>query len=480
MNLIKKTEHGKRINLIIIGAGVAGKLVGEYILKNPNLNYNLLAFVDDDSEKIGGELFEKPILGPIDKIKEIVLDKNANGILIAAPSASGEIIKKLTSTFEEFNLEITILPSSFETSHFLEEEKADFEPVRELRIEDFFRRKPIITNFKKTREYLSEKTILVTGAAGSIGSELCKQLLSLNIKKLIALDNRETALHELNLNLKEKYPEKIIPVIADIRDKQKIKKIFDEFKPSIVFHAAAYKHVPIMEMYPDEAIKTNIFGTKNIIDISDEEGVSDFILISTDKAVNPKSVMGMTKRIAEIILQTKCKTSKTKFVSVRFGNVINSDGSAIPLFLKQIERGGPVTITHPDVKRFFMTIPEAVQLVIQSISLGKSGNLFMLDMGEQFRILDLIEEMIKLKGLKPYTDIPIHIMGLRPGEKMTEELINSNEKRILTENERIFLLENECNFNESKLEEDLNYLKNLLDELDLAKIIFKLNEMAIQ
>jgi UDP-4-amino-4,6-dideoxy-N-acetyl-beta-L-altrosamine transaminase len=477
MILIKKPEYGKRVNLLIIGAGVAGELIGKHILNNPKLNYHLVCFVDDDLNKIGSSLYEVPIFGPISKIKEIILNNQIDEILIAAPSVSGDIIKKLVNSIKGLNVQIKILPVSFETQTYLEQGKADFEAVRELKIEDFFRRKPVISDFKKIKDYFSGKTVLVTGAAGSIGSELCRQLLYFNISKLIALDNRETALHDLTLELGEKFPEKFFPVMADLRDKTKIKKIFEKFRPSIAFHAAAYKHVPMMEFSSDEAIKTNVFGTKNVIDISDETGVKDFILISTDKAVNPKSVMGATKRVAEMIMQAKSKNSKTNFIAVRFGNVLNSDGSVVPLFNKQIEKGGPITITHPDMKRFFMAIPEAAQLVIQGILLGKSGDLFILDMGEQYKVLELAEEMVRLKGLEPYIEIPIKIVGLRDGEKIYEELLNNNEIKNLTENERIFLIKCPSGFSESQLEKNLEELKVPVEEIDEQSIIIKLKEM---
>jgi UDP-4-amino-4,6-dideoxy-N-acetyl-beta-L-altrosamine transaminase len=477
MFLIKKPEYGKKVNLLIIGAGEAGELIGTHILKNPQLNYNLVCFVDDDIEKIGNLLLGTKIFGPVSEIKEIILKNNIEEILIAAPSVSGEIIKKFMNSIKELSIRVKILPASFETQIYLEQGKADFESIRELRIEDFFRRKPVISNFEKIKDCFSNQTVLVTGAAGSIGSELSKQLLSLNPSKLIALDNRETALHELNLKLGEKYSGKFIPIIADIKDKEKIKIILEKFKPSIIFHAAAYKHVPMMELHPDEAVKTNIFGTKNLIDLADELNIRNFILISTDKSVNPTSVMGVTKKIAELILQNKSKTSLTNFTAVRFGNVINSDGSAVPLFERQIEKGGPVTVTHQDIKRFFMTIPEASQLVIQAILLGKSGDIFILDMGEQYKILDLVEDMVRLRGLEPYKDIEIKITGLRDGEKMYEELVNSNESKKLTENKRIFLIENFDSFKVEKLEETLKELKIIAEKIDREEIISKLKEI---
>ena len=477
MYLIKKPERDKKVRLVIIGAGKGGELISRYIFDNPDLNYDIIAFIDDDREKIGKELCGIPIYGPIDNIWKVLLEKDADEILIAAPSISGEIIKRVTHSLRYSKIKIKILPSSFETPIYLEEGKADFEQVRELKIEDFFRRKPITTDFKKIKDYFSEMTVLVTGAAGSIGSELCRQLLLIGIKKLIALDNRESALHELNLVLSEKYGEKIIPVIADIKEKEKIRKIFKKYTPSIIFHAAAYKHVPMMELHPDEAIKTNIFGTKNIIDLVDELKIKNFVLVSTDKAVNPKSIMGATKYVAEKIMQTSQLNNESRFLAVRFGNVINSDGSVVPLFEKQIEKGGPVTVTHPEMKRFFMTIPEAAQLVIQSVLIGKNKELFVLDMGEQYSVLELAEDIIKLRGFEPYKDIDIKITDLRKGEKLHEELTSSNEIKESTENKRIFLIKNSNLVNKEKLDRDLEELRGILNSLEEPKLLLKLKEM---
>lgn len=481
MVLIKKPEYGKRKNLIIIGAGEAGNLIGKHILENPNLNYNILAFVDDDEKKIGKFLFDLPIFGPTEKIREIIKEKNPDEILIAIPSAPGEVIRKFMRNLSITKINIKILPGSFETPYFFTKKEADIEPIRDLKVEDFFRRKPVISDFKKIIDFFSEKVVLVTGAAGSIGSELCRQLLNLNISKLIALDNRETALHELVLELNENFKDKVFPVIADIRDREKIGKILEKNKPSIIFHAAAYKHVPMMELNPEEAIKTNIFGTKNLIELTENIGVENFVLISTDKSVNPKSIMGATKSIAEKIMQfnSKNKNINPKFIAVRFGNVLNSDGSAVPLFERQIEKGGPVTITHPEMKRFFMTIPEAVQLVIQSTFLGDSGDIFILDMGEEYKILDLACDMIRLRGLEPDKDVKIEIIGLRAGEKLFEELINSHELKEETENKRIFLIKNSKNncFDKEKFLYDLEELKLLSEKMDKPKITLKLKEI---
>ena len=477
MALLKKRKYGKRTNLLIIGAGEAGELVAKHILNNPHLNYNVLAFIDDNPSKIGNKLLEIPIFGQIEKITQLAHNLNIDEILIAIPSASGDLIRKIVNECQETNTEIKILPSSFEKLEFLEKGVAGFEDVRPISIEDFFRRKPVILDIQKIKQHYSNKTLLVTGASGSIGSEICKQLLEFNPQKLLALDHEETALHELHLKLRKKYQDKIIPAIGDIRDKEKIKKILSQYKPQIIFHAAAYKHVPMMQLHPDEAVKTNIFGTKNLIDLSHEFGVEEFVFISTDKAVNPSSVMGATKRIAELVMQSKTKTSSTKFVAVRFGNVINSRGSIVPLFEEQIEKGGPLTVTHQGIKRFFMTIPEAVQLVIQTPILGKTGDLFILDMGKQYKILDLAEDMIKLRGFTPYKDIGIEIIGLRDGDKLFEELTTTHENHRLTENERIFLIESHKFSDDFQFQQHLIELSSLLNQGTKTQIIDKLKKI---
>lgn len=479
MVLLKKPEHGKIAKIMIIGAGEGGQLIARHILENPDLNYNLVGFVDDDISKIGKNICGVPVYGSIVNINEILSKNNIDEILIAAPSLPGEIIRKIFESLRGIGIKIKILPSSFETYSYMEEGKADFEPVRDLRIEDFFRRKPVISDYKQIRNNFSNQIILVTGAAGSIGSELCRQLLRLGAT-VIALDNRETALHEFGLELKEKYDEKIITSLADIRDKSRIKKVFEKYKPSIIFHAAAYKHVPMTEAHPDEAVKTNIFGTQNLVELVDELKINTFILISTDKSANPECTLGFTKGIAEIVTKIKSKKSNSKFLTVRFGNVLNSDGSIVPLFEKQIRNGDPVTVTHPEAKRFFMTIPEAVQLVINSVLIGKNGELFILDMGEQHNILKLAETVIKLNGLEPYKDIEIKIIGNRKGDKMEEVLLNSNELKERTENSRIFSVKNGFAFDEEEIKKDLDELKIFAEESDSEKIVSKLKKILMK
>lgn len=468
---ITKPKFGKKANLIIIGAGIAGKLMADYIKKNLRAYYSTVAFVDTRAGKERNRYLNIPILGPISKIGEIVKRKKADEILIAIPSASGELIRSIVEKCEETKIDFKILPSNFEVKKSLKSGLAYFSMPRQVEIEDFFRRKPVIVNLQDIINHISRKSILVTGAAGSIGSELCTQLLEFNPLKLIVLDHGETPLHELQLELEEKHPNsEIVAELASIRDRELLEKIISKHKPEIIFHAAAYKHVPMMEKYPEEAIKNNVFGTKNLIDLADRHGISEFVLISTDKAVNPSSIMGASKKITELIAQAKSRQSNTRFTAVRFGNVIGSAGSVIPLFEKQIKKGGPVSVTHPKMTRFFMTTQEAVQLIIQSTVLGREKfNLFVLDMGKQYNILDIARDLIRLRGYLPDEDIKIKFTGARPGEKLEEGLVSSRENLQKTENERIFLISPE-NIDADHVESIVRKLKDMLQQDDRKAI----------
>lgn len=470
MSIITKPFYKKKRNLAIIGAGDAGKLVASHILDNPDLNYNLLSLIDDDINKIG-QLFRDTIInGPINDINEIVRKLDIDEIIIAIPSVSGELIKDIVHKCEESNVSLKILPTSFNRIEWLEKGIAGFEQIRPVNIDDFFRKKPVIPDLEKVKNFYQDKIVLITGAAGSIGSELVRQLLKFRPEKIIALDIAETPLHNLIIEL-DKNQGIIIPKICDIRDRGRLKEIFRSFNPSIVFHAAAYKHVPMMETNPIEAVKNNVFGTKNVIEKSEESQVGDFILISTDKAVNPTSIMGITKRITEMIVQSR--ESKTRYSVVRFGNVLKSQGSALPLFEEQINRGGPVTITHPDIKRYFMTISEAVQLIIQSPILVREKDFFVLEMGDPIKISEIVEEMIKLKGLEPYKDIKIDYIGLRTGEKLNEELFTDKERLEKTINDRILRI-NQDDFDKEIFSRNLLGLSKILSNREEDKIIEKI------
>ena len=351
------------------------------------------------------------------------------------PSVKGKEIKAIISICKETNCKLTILPGLYE----IIEGKVSISQLRPVDIEDLLGRDPVKLDTTAVKEYLAGKIVLITGAGGSIGSEIVRQVAKMQPKKLLLLGKGENSIYEITQELKINCPEvKTVPIIADIRDKERIKAIMDYFKPQVVFHAAAHKHVPLMEYQPAEAVRNNILGTKVVADEAAAHNVETFVMISTDKAVNPTSVMGCTKRVAEMYVQSMNKNSGTRFVAVRFGNVLGSRGSVIPLFKKQIAKGGPVTVTHPDMKRYFMTIPEASQLVLQAGAMAKGGEVFVLDMGEPVRIYDLAKDLITLSGLIPDKDIEIKITGLRPGEKLFEELLSAEDGTEKTTHKKIF------------------------------------------
>ena len=421
-------------NVLIVGAGSAGKLVIQEIKKYPELNYKIIGFVDDDPKKIGKKIKDVFVMGKIFDIPSIILKYNVDQIIIAIPSATGIQLKKIISKCEVSNVDYRILPGLYKFFKI-----RGLQEIRNVRVEDLLRREPITTDLNKSISYLKNKIILITGAAGSIGSELCRQIAGFAPKNLILLDQAETPLHNINLELLEYFPNiKIIPLLANIKNKNRLDKIFRKFKPNVLFHVAAYKHVPMLEMNPEEGVRNNIFGTLNLIDLSKRYNVNNFVLISTDKAVNPTNIMGASKRITELMIQSEVN-SKTRFVGVRFGNVLASNGSVVPLFQKQIEKGGPVTITHPKMRRYFMTIFEAAQLVIQAGAIGNNGEIMVLDMGKPYKIVDLAKDLIKLSGLRVNKDIKIKIIGKRPGEKLFEEILTKSENTTMSKNKRIFI-----------------------------------------
>ena len=406
------------------------------------------------------------VLGNRYDIPKVIEKYAVDEVIIAMPSAPGKDIKEIYNLSVQSNVKVMIVPGVYE----LINGNVNLSQIREVKVEDLLGREQVKLDIKKIARDVEGRTILVTGAGGSIGSELCRQIARFNPWRLLMLDNYENNLYYLDLELKKKYPGiEIIPIIGCIRDKERLDNLFARYRPDLVFHAAAHKHVPLMEYNPGEAVKNNIFGTRNLLEVADRYHVDKFVLISTDKAVNPTNVMGATKRVAEMLVQAMNKRSGTRFMAVRFGNVLGSNGSVIPLFQKQIAAGGPVTVTHEEVTRYFMTIPEAVQLVIQAAALGKGGEVFVLDMGEPVKIIDLAKDLIKLSGLKLGEDIDIIITGLRPGEKLYEEILHDSENNIRTEHERIFI---------TRLEEiDDSALREALDSLWLES--FKDNSLAI-
>lgn len=425
----------KKNKVLIIGAGDAGAMLLREIERYHIANRQVVGFIDDDKNKTGKILLGVKVLGTRNELVKIAAEKGIDEIIIAMPSVKGKEIKPIINICKETNCKLTILPGLYE----IIEGKVSISQLRPVDIEDLLGRDPVKLDTTAVKEYLAGKIVLITGAGGSIGSEIVRQVAKMQPKKLLLLGKGENSIYEITQELKISSPEiKTVPIIADVRDKERIKAIMDYFKPQVVFHAAAHKHVPLMEYQPAEAVRNNILGTKVVADEAAAHNVETFVIISTDKAVNPTSVMGCTKRVAEMYVQSMNKNSGTRFVAVRFGNVLGSRGSVIPLFKKQIAKGGPVTVTHPDMKRYFMTIPEASQLVLQAGAMAKGGEVFVLDMGEPVRIYDLAKDLITLSGLIPDKDIEIKITGLRPGEKLFEELLSAEDGTEKTTHKKIF------------------------------------------
>jgi FlaA1/EpsC-like NDP-sugar epimerase len=421
----KKTFEEGNIPVVLVGAGKLGATFLGEIRRHGNLNLLPVGFIDEDTSKIGGHIQGIPILGNLDILEHIIRTNSVKQVIITMNQPDGLIVSRIMKICEELKVVYKILPNFNEILN----EAPKINQLREVEVQDLLGRPTVNLEIDNIKSYLKGKTILITGAGGSIGSELCRQVMYFEPENLILLDNAETPLYEIDYEMRTKFHDKtkIFPVVADVKNLSRLSTVFNEHQPQVVFHSAAYKHVPMMEINPCEAVLNNINGTKNVADVSRLTGVERFVLISTDKAVNPVNIMGASKRIAELYLQHISINSRTKFITVRFGNVLGSNGSVIPRFREQIKKGGPVTVTHPDVIRYFMTIPEASQLVLQAGSMGEHGEIFILDMGEPVRITNLAEEMIRLSGFTPYKDIQIEFTGLRPGEKLFEELMLGQE-----------------------------------------------------
>ncbi|MDK2800370.1 MAG: hypothetical protein PWP27_1928 [Clostridiales bacterium] len=432
----KLFDFSNKKRVLIIGAGDAGATIIRELRHHSGLNSIPVAIIDDNKEKLGHRINGVPVLGTREDIKNITEKKAIDEIIIAIPSANKKEISEIIDKCKETHCKLKILPAVYE----LINETVTINTIRDVQIEDLLGRDPVKVNLEEISSYLTNKVVLVTGGGGSIGSELCRQIAGFHPAKLLILDIYENNAYDIQNELLTNYPSlHLHTIIASIRDKSRLEKIFQEYRPDIVFHAAAHKHVPLMESNPTEAIKNNVFGTLNVVDCAHRHGAKKFVLISTDKAVNPTNIMGATKRVAEMIVQAFSKHSKTEFVAVRFGNVLGSNGSVIPLFKKQIAEGGPVTVTHPEITRYFMTIPEAVQLVIQAGAMAKGGEIFVLDMGQPVKIVDLARDLIRLSGFEPDVDIEIKFTGLRPGEKLYEELLMAEEGLTATKHEKIFI-----------------------------------------
>jgi len=437
--IIPRTERSlnNASRTLIVGAGQAGSMLLKEIRGMAGSPYHLVGFVDDEPGKQGRSLNGVPVLGTMSELKTLVLQHQVEKVIIAIPSASRSTIRAIVRSCETAKVRFKTLPGLGQILLG----KVSVSQIKDVELEDLLGRDPVELDETGIGNYLTDRRVFVSGAAGSIGSEICRQIARYKPCKLIIIDSAETPLFHIERELVASYPElRVIPVIADVRNKGRIEVLFESLQPDVVFHAAAYKHVPLMEYNPLEAVANNIGGTKVLADAADSFGVRNFVMVSTDKAVNPTNVMGATKRIAELYVQALSQKSQTCFTTVRFGNVLGSNGSVIPIFREQIEKGGPITITHPDVIRYFMTIPEASQLVLQSGCLGNSGEIFVLDMGEPVKIVEMAEELVRLSGMTPHVDIEFAYTGLRPGEKLYEELFFRGEDILDTAHEKIHVL----------------------------------------
>ena len=478
----KNTNNKNRRRLMIVGGGEGAATVLSELAKSPENEYVPICLVDDDPEKIGRRIGGVKIEGSTYDIPEICEREDIEVILFTISQINLADKKRILDICAKTHLEVKIIPNVY---GLIKDGASVTSKIRQVEVEDLLGREPIVFDTEKYGAYITGQTVLVTGGGGSIGSELCRQIAKLSPKKLIILDIYENNAYEIQQELIRQYHEKLNldTQIASVRDKRKLDYLFSQNKIDVIFHAAAHKHVPLMETTPEEAVKNNVFGTLNLVLLADKYHVKKFVQISTDKAVNPTNIMGATKRICEMIVQTMDKQSETKFVAVRFGNVLGSNGSVIPLFKEQIREGGPVTVTHPDIIRFFMTIPEAVSLVLTAGGLAKGGEIFILDMGEPVKILTLAENLIRLSGFKPYEDIPIEFTGLRPGEKLYEEILLNEEGMKKTANKKIFFgkpieLDTE-KFHEKLIELKKVALKNDKDGIDklIAEIVPTFNHM---
>ncbi len=435
--LTKTDFRAKRV--LIAGAGEAGQMLARDIRQHPEKGLQVIGFVDDDPDKQNLTVRGLPIFGGRERIPELAESTGIKEVIIAMPSASGQAVREIVEICKEAQVKARILPALSE----LITDDVGLRHLRPVDINDLLRREPIQTDLAAVYELVRDRVVLVTGAGGSIGSELCRQIAKARPQKFILLGHGENSIFDIQNELLTEFKAgrvqsgAIIPVIADVRDSARLQQIFAEHRPEVVFHAAAHKHVPLMEANPIDAITNNILGTHALLEACLANDIEHFVLISTDKAVNPANIMGVTKRMAELLVLDAARRSQRPYVAVRFGNVLGSRGSVVPFFKKQIEAGGPVTVTHPDVTRYFMTIPEAVQLVLQAATMGKSGDLFMLEMGNPVKIVDLAKDLIRLSGLTPGEDIQITFTGLRPGEKLFEELYQGHENHLPTEHEKI-------------------------------------------
>ncbi|ABA88781.1 NAD-dependent nucleoside diphosphate-sugar epimerase/dehydratase [Syntrophotalea carbinolica DSM 2380] len=435
---LTKSYRRKKKSVLVVGSGIVAQTIVREMRENPKMLKAVLGFIDRDQGRKGKVFNGIPVLGTLDDMAKICGKNDIDLIIVAESSVQPKELRNIVAFCKENKIESKILPAMGD----IISGQVSLQHCREVRLEDLLGRPPIRLDVEEINNYLHGKRVLVTGAAGSIGSEICRQVAQFGPGNLVMFENAETPLFHLENELREKFPGlSLIPSLSDIRDQTRVSQVFKKHRPQVVFHAAAYKHVPMSEINPVQVVKNNVLGTRNIIDASFDIGAEHFVLISTDKAVNPTNIMGTTKRVAEMYAQSLPRNGSTKATTVRFGNVLGSHGSVIPIFREQILKGGPVTVTHPEITRFFMTIPEAVQLVLQAGCMGYGGEIFLLDMGEPVKIIRLAEEMIRLSGRRPYEDIEITFTGLRAGEKLFEELLIDGEGIKPTVHEKIRVLE---------------------------------------
>jgi len=466
-------ESGRLRRLLIIGAGDAGEELARSIRHKPLAEYEVVGFIDDDPVKQGAFIQGLPVLGTVDQLPKICEERNIEEIAIAMPSATPPELRRVIQVCEGAKIRFRTVPSITDIASG----KFKVSQIRDVDINDLLGREVVQLDLDLIEAFARDKIILVTGAGGSIGSEMCRQLCNFAPKLLLLIEQAENPLFEIERELRRRFP--LVPIkaiICNITDKRRVEQIFESYRPEVVIHAAAHKHVPLMELNPGEAIKNNVVGTQNVADAADYYGTDSFVMISTDKAVNPTSIMGSSKRIAEMHIQDLSRTSKTHFVTVRFGNVLGSDGSVVPIFKKQIAEGGPLTITHPEMKRYFMTIPEASQLVLQAASMGKGGEIFLLDMGEAVKIVDLARELIILSGFRPGEDIEMVFTGPRPGEKLFEELSIKGEDMQPTRHPKIAIWKN-IPMERDKLRAGIKELVNIAGTKGCDEIIEKIKEL---
>jgi len=466
-------EGGKLKRFLIVGAGNTGESLLREIQRMPVAEYDVVGFIDDNPSKQGLNIHDIPVLGMVEQLPSICKENNIEEVAIAMPSATVPERRRVVQVCQGTKVHFRTVPSMTDIASG----RFRVSQIRDIDINDLLGREAVQLDTEAVEAFITGKTVLVTGAGGSIGSEMCRQICFYKPKLLLLVEQAENPLFYIERELRERFPDiSMTAIICDITDKVRVEGIFEKYRPEVLIHAAAHKHVPLMELNPGEAIKNNVVGTRTVADAADKFGTGNFVMISTDKAVNPTSIMGSSKRIAEMYVQDLNRTSKTHFVTVRFGNVLGSEGSVVPIFKKQIAMGGPVTVTHPEMKRYFMTIPEASQLVLQAASMGRGGEIFLLDMGEPVKIVDLATELITLSGFRPGEDIEIAFSGLRPGEKLFEELSIKGEDMQETRHPKIGIWQNKP-MDRDRLREGIAQLIAIAGNAERSAIVEKIKEL---